>query len=145
MWRTTSIKAVKYLFKYIYKGHDRASVSLDEPDSNGDIDEIKQFRDARWVTPLEALWRIYSKVSPPMMQLQLHLLNMHMVTFRAGQDMHDVVAQNGTERSMLTEYFKMNKTNEGARSILYRDFPAAFVWLACLKQWKKRDKHTQVG
>ena len=49
-----SIKAVKYLFKYIYKGHDRASVAMreaDKEDSEGNIDEIKQYRDARWVTP----------------------------------------------------------------------------------------------
>ena len=44
---------------------------FDNPDNNGDIDEIKQYRDARWVTPPEALWRIYgfelSKNSPPML------------------------------------------------------------------------------
>ena len=39
-----SIKAVKYLFKYIYKGHDRASVAVreaDKEDNEGNIDEIK--------------------------------------------------------------------------------------------------------
>jgi hypothetical protein len=47
---------VKYLYKYIYKGPDRASYSVDKSD-NGDkvvIDEIKQFRDPRCVTPPEA-------------------------------------------------------------------------------------------
>jgi hypothetical protein len=36
-----SIKAVKYLFKYIYKGHDRTSVAMKEADedSEGNIDE----------------------------------------------------------------------------------------------------------
>ncbi|ONL98425.1 hypothetical protein ZEAMMB73_Zm00001d029311 [Zea mays] len=81
-----SIKAVKYLFKYIYKGHDRASVAVtDANKADGDVDEIKQYRDARWVTPPEALWRIFSfdlsQNSPPVMQLQLHLENMHMVSF----------------------------------------------------------------
>jgi len=76
------------LFKYIYKGHDRASVAVRESDKEeekGNIDEIKQYRDARWVTPPEALWRIYgfdlSKVHPPVKQLQLHLPDMHMVSF----------------------------------------------------------------
>ena len=49
-----SIKAIKYLFKYIYKGHDRASIAVREAnkkDNEGNIDEIKQYRDARWVTP----------------------------------------------------------------------------------------------
>ncbi|KAJ1255429.1 hypothetical protein BS78_K230700 [Paspalum vaginatum] len=69
----SSIKAVKYLYKYLYKGHDRASISVNEADGQGNVDEIKMYRQARWVTPPEALWRIYSfdlsKISPPMMQL----------------------------------------------------------------------------
>jgi hypothetical protein len=39
-----SIKAVKYLFKYIYEEHDRASVAVkeaDKEDSEVNIDEIK--------------------------------------------------------------------------------------------------------
>jgi hypothetical protein len=50
-----SIKAVKYLFKYIYKGHDRASVAVreaDKEDSEGNVDEIKQYRDARVIGTL---------------------------------------------------------------------------------------------
>jgi len=42
------------MFKYIYKSHDRASVAMreaDKEDSERNIDEIKQYRDARWVTP----------------------------------------------------------------------------------------------
>jgi hypothetical protein len=49
----SSIIAVKYLYKYIYKGPDRASYSVDKS-NNGHkvvIDEIKRFRDARCVTP----------------------------------------------------------------------------------------------
>ncbi|ONM17793.1 hypothetical protein ZEAMMB73_Zm00001d003825 [Zea mays] len=43
-----SIKAVKYLFKYIYKGHDRASIVMrDASKAADDVDEIKQYRDAR--------------------------------------------------------------------------------------------------
>ncbi|XP_044456809.1 uncharacterized protein [Triticum aestivum] len=42
----SSIKAVKYLFKYIYKGHDRASVSVTDKVDEEEIDEIKQYRDA---------------------------------------------------------------------------------------------------
>jgi ATP-dependent DNA helicase PIF1 len=28
-------------------------------ENNGDVDEIKEYIDSRWVTPPEALWRIY--------------------------------------------------------------------------------------
>jgi hypothetical protein len=57
----SSIKAVKYLYKYIYKGPDGASYSVDKSD-NGDkvvIDEIKWFRDAICVTPPEAAYQLY--------------------------------------------------------------------------------------
>ncbi|XP_062198863.1 uncharacterized protein LOC133901533 [Phragmites australis] len=118
----SSIKAVKYLFKYIFEGHDRASMTVteaDKADINGNIDEIRQYRDARWVTPPEALWRIYgfelSKNSPPVMQLQLHPPNMHIVSFQEGQDIRQVVNRECAEKSMLTEYFEANRLHEHAR------------------------------
>lgn len=69
----SSIKAVKYIYKYIHKGHDRASVTVIDVDGGQSINEIENFRDARWVSPQEALWRIYSfglyGISPPVLQL----------------------------------------------------------------------------
>jgi hypothetical protein len=54
-----SIKSVKYLYKYIYKGHDRASYSV-EPKENGKkvINEIKWYKDSRMITVIEAVYRI---------------------------------------------------------------------------------------
>ncbi|ONM15392.1 hypothetical protein ZEAMMB73_Zm00001d002805 [Zea mays] len=146
-----SIKAVKYLFKYIYKGHDRASVVMrDASKENGDVDEIQQYRDARWVTPPEDLWRIYgfdlSQNSPSVMQLQLHLPNMHMVTFHERQMVERVVNRPGADRSMITTYFEANKLYEEARGILYRDFPEWYTWQQG-KVWQRRKRNTggQVG
>jgi hypothetical protein len=141
-----SIKAVKYLFKYIYKGHDRASVVMrDASKAKDDVDEIKQYRDARWVTPPEALWRIYgfelSQISPPVMQLQLHLPNMHMVTFHERQMVERVVNRKGADRSMLTAYFEENRMHKEARNILYRDFPEWYTWQQG-KVWQRRKRNT---
>ncbi|AQK60686.1 hypothetical protein ZEAMMB73_Zm00001d053905 [Zea mays] len=148
-----SIKAIKYLFKYIYKGHDRASVVMrDASKEYDDVDEIKQYRDARWVTPPEALWRIYgfelSQISPPVMQLQLHLPNMHMVAFHERQMVERVVNRPGVDRSMLTAYFEANSLHEEARGILYRDFPEWYTWQSGKgKVWQRRKRDTggQVG
>jgi hypothetical protein len=148
-----SIKAVKYQFKIIYKGHDRASVVMkDASKADDDVDEIKQYRDARWVTLLEALWRIYgfelSQISPPVMQLQLHLPNMHMVAFHERQMVERVVNRPGVDRSMLTSYYEANRLHEEARGILYRDFPEWYTWQSGKgKVWqrRKRDIDGQVG
>ncbi|OMP09734.1 hypothetical protein CCACVL1_01045 [Corchorus capsularis] len=75
--------AVKYLYKYIYKGHDRVAVYI----ANGqiDIDEIEQFQDVRWVSAQEAMWRIYefnlNEIYPEVTKLQLYLPGQQTVTF----------------------------------------------------------------
>ncbi|AQK95491.1 hypothetical protein ZEAMMB73_Zm00001d011047, partial [Zea mays] len=117
---------------------------------DGDVDEIKQYRDARWVTPPEALWRIFSfdlsQNSQPVMQLQLHLENMHMVSFHERAKVNHVVQRLGADRSMLTAYFEANRLYEEARSILYRDFPEWYT-LQQGKVWQRRKRNTggQVG
>ncbi|XP_036150216.1 uncharacterized protein LOC118648093 isoform X2 [Monomorium pharaonis] len=56
----SSIKSIKYLYKYIYKGHDAASVVIEQDVNNVEIvhDEIKDFIEARYVGPVEAYWRL---------------------------------------------------------------------------------------
>jgi hypothetical protein len=111
----SSIKAVKYLFKYIYKGHDKTSFAFEQDIINdgGIINEIRQYRDARYISPLGAIYRIFGfkmfGVSPSVLQLQLHLPNMHTVTFKAYENLEDVVAQPSSSKSMLTKYFEMNQ------------------------------------
>jgi hypothetical protein len=43
----SSITAIKYLFKYVYKGHDRATVEIIN-------DEINLYLDARYISASEA-------------------------------------------------------------------------------------------
>ena len=92
----SSIKAVKYLHKYIYKGHDQASFNIDQPDTDGNIDEIKRYTDVRWVTPPKAMWGIFGfnlcENSPSVLQLPLHLPNMHRVTSKTKYDLNYIIA-----------------------------------------------------
>ncbi|KAG5521131.1 hypothetical protein RHGRI_033625 [Rhododendron griersonianum] len=55
----STIKAVKYLYKYIYKGHDKVIYRLVTTPEDENVDEIRQFHDARGISPPEAMWRIY--------------------------------------------------------------------------------------
>jgi hypothetical protein len=111
----SSTKAVKYLYKYIYKGHDKTSFNIDQPDANGDIDKIKRFIDARWVTPPEAMWRIFGftlcENHPSVLQLQLHLPDMHMVRFKAGESLNDVLASDNASKSMLRSISRLMRSD----------------------------------
>lgn len=123
------------MFKYIYKGHDRTSFACKQDIINdgGIINEIRQYRDARYVSPPEAIYRIFCfklfGVSPSVLQLQLHLPNMHTVAFKACENLEDVVARPSFSKSMLTEYFEMNRKFPVARNLLYREFPEHYRWI----------------
>jgi len=55
-----NIRVVKYLFKYVYKGHDRAIIEISRQNDNATkgnvvkIDEIKKYLDCRYVSASEA-------------------------------------------------------------------------------------------
>ena len=51
-----SIKAIKYLHKYVYKGYDCASVRIRE---EYDHNEIDHYVNGRYVSAPEAAWRIH--------------------------------------------------------------------------------------
>ena len=67
-----SIQAVKYLYKYVYKGSDHVSMQMEKCDAilknqivppkstNIAKNEIKNFTEARYVSASEACWRIYN-------------------------------------------------------------------------------------
>jgi hypothetical protein len=79
---------------------------------------------------------------PSVLAMPLHLPNMQMFTFKAGENLNDVAAREN--QSMLTEYFLANKKHVWAQDILYKDFPRSFTWQPA-KYWKKRDRGQQVG
>jgi hypothetical protein len=108
------------------------------------INELKQYRDGRCITAIEAIYRLYGfplyDMSPSMLQMQVHLPRMHMVVYKARDDLNNVVRNPKSQRSMLTEYFSTNMYNPGAQKYLYREFPDHFTWIKSKKFWKPREK-----
>ncbi|XP_070003124.1 uncharacterized protein [Nicotiana sylvestris] len=82
----SNIKVVKYLYKYIYKGHDKIAFYVHDNDTNKEIDEIKEYQSARWVSPPKADWRLFSfsisEMYPSVYHLQLHLKGQQLVSFK---------------------------------------------------------------
>ncbi|KAG7986452.1 hypothetical protein I3843_03G080700 [Carya illinoinensis] len=145
----STIKAVKYFYKYIYKGHDRVAFNLVPEQSIHQIDEIERFQSARWIAPPEAMWRIFgfivNEVHPAVYSLHLHLENQHQVTFRAHENLTNVMNSDLSAKSMLTEFFATNQVDQNARKLLYREFPEFYVWSQQYKMWTVRKKQIVIG
>ena len=145
----STIKAVKYLYKYVYKGHDRICFTVATENGSDHLDEIDMFQSARWISPPEAMWRIYgfilSDMHPSVIPLQLHLQDSQLVTFRETDDLSSVVNDESNTKSMLTEFFKLNATHDKARTLLYKEIPEYFVWNKRCKIWTERKHGSVIG
>src|SRR5665811_743883 len=53
-----TVKSVKYLFKYVYKGHDCANIVLREENTYVH-NEVTSHIDSRYVSAPEAVWRLF--------------------------------------------------------------------------------------
>ncbi len=128
-----NIRAVKYLFKYVYKGHDCAIVEISRQSDNAtegnvvEVDEIKKYLDCRYVFASEVTWRIFKfdmhERFPTVERLQYHLPNQQMVMFTDDDDVQEVATQSAISRTMLTKWFKTNQEVKVARSLTFDQFP----------------------
>ena len=130
----TSIKSVKYLYKYSYKGHDRATLELG-------VDEIKDHVDARYVGPPEAVWRLLefpmSGRSHHIERLALHLEDQQAVTFEPGEE-STALQDPKRSKTTLTAWFDVNSKNHSAREHLYHAIPTSYTWNQSGRIWKPR-------
>jgi len=150
-----NIRAVKYLFKYVYKGHDRATVEILRQSDNAtegnvvDIDEIKKYLNCRYVFASEPAWRIFKfdihERFPTVERLQYHLPNQQMVLFHDDDDVQEVATRSCISKTMLTEWFKTNQESEVTRSLTFDQFPQQWVWNRKLKRWTLRKQGFAIG
>jgi PIF1-like helicase/Helitron helicase-like domain at N-terminus len=131
----TTYGCLRYLFKYLFKGYD--VLTLHARAAQGDVvlnyDECSAYIAARFVSPCEALWRIFMY---PMHSndytvklLPVHLEDQQNVTFVQGQAVR-AAENNAHKKTMLEGWFEANKGphKELANTILYPDFPTDFTW-----------------
>ncbi|GAB2302009.1 hypothetical protein Dimus_038788 [Dionaea muscipula] len=139
----SSVQCVKYIHKYVYKGHDMATMVLEG------VDEIKQYLNARYIGPPEAAWRLFGnsmhEENPSVMRLALHLPGEHRVLFNPEEDMDAIVARGQNERTTLTGFLNRRSNNEYARAFTYQQFSEKFVWHADQKHWTERQRGFAIG
>ncbi|KAI7962555.1 hypothetical protein MJO28_000649 [Puccinia striiformis f. sp. tritici] len=113
--------AVKYLYKYITKGHDRAHVAVDV------IDEPQAFIDTRYISAPEACWRLFKFPLSDRMQ-SVTRLHIH----EPGEQLVFFDEREGAEGQIVMGFGEVP-----ARSLLYHDIPTYFWWDTKTKRWLK--------
>ena len=132
----TSVKSVKYIFKYIHKGNDAAHIEIRQNYLNHD--EVLQHLNARYVGPHQAIYRLMQykmhDKSHTIIRLAVHLPLEQRIPFRPGQE--ERALQVG-QQTTLTEFFKLNEEDETAHQYLYHEIPEHFTFTR-QKRWQRR-------
>jgi hypothetical protein len=146
-----SVSSVQYLYKYIYKGHDRAIL-----ESGEDIDKIKQCLEGRYIStcPLVihvgGFWDLKQMVLvTTFVRLSVHLPNQQHVTFHAARPIERALHNN--EETMLTEFFKVNlDIQQSIQMVLPHkvssscQFSEHYAWNQRTKTWARRQRAWKV-
>ncbi|POM70618.1 Helitron helicase-like protein [Phytophthora palmivora] len=108
-------KAIKYIYKYVYKGSDMTTITIDGQDN-----EIQQYLLGRYISPVEACNRLFMHPTQgsthSVVNLPIHLENMNMVAYRglaSTAHLHNLIYRGNPE---------------GTADLLYKDAPTKKRW-----------------
>ncbi|XP_076953686.1 uncharacterized protein LOC143627850 [Bidens hawaiensis] len=119
--------SIKYLFKYINKGPDRATAFLEQSSYTEDVpeqpvDEIKEYYDCRYVSACESSWRIFSyevHYTPSVVRLPFHLPGQQHIVYGEEEDIDDVLDKASVSESLFTDWMTINGMYPEARKLPY--------------------------
>ncbi|KAK9050845.1 hypothetical protein SSX86_030188 [Deinandra increscens subsp. villosa] len=147
---------VKYLFGYLNKGTDHATVVLEDQNNRTPVssllhseNEIEEFLNCRYISASEACWKIFAFEtqyrSVPVERLPFHEEGCNRVYFHDDDNLQDVVERTTSGMSKFTEWFKANQMYPEGRALTYADFPTRFTWHEKEKAWKPRQRGFSIG
>ena len=138
-----SVKAVKYIHKYIYKGGDRPTAII-----NSEHDEVKRHLHGRYIGPTEAVWRLFEfhtyQELPSVTTLALHLPGQHAVYFSEREATNELRQRLDMLTTTLLAFFKYNAEKEDGRQYLHQKFPEQYLY-ELNKGWKLRQQRFSIG
>jgi len=143
----STISSVKYVYKYIYKGPDRAVISVAVGEGAGEgrivnIDEIEQYQSARYISPPEACWRILDfdlqAKSHVVVQLPVHAQDLNWVIFNPVAASYESIERG--RHTMLTRFFEICSSDPAAAELLYYEVPKRYTWHRQTNEWKPRQR-----
>ncbi|POM79458.1 LOW QUALITY PROTEIN: Helitron helicase-like protein [Phytophthora palmivora] len=126
-------KAVKYIYKYVHKGSDMTTITIEG-------EEI-QYLLGRYISPVDACMRLFGfptqGSSHAVVNLPIHLEGMSLVTYRdhaTTPQLQNLVRRG--DRTKLTAFFNLcTQDSEGTADLLYKDVPVKYRWDDRLKYW----------
>ncbi|XP_074277038.1 uncharacterized protein LOC141600694 [Silene latifolia] len=117
-WCNTA-KAIKYLFKYISKGPDKATFMIKD-DSQ---DEVKAYLDCRYLSASEAAWRIFEfeiqERYLAVIRLPVQLKGEQAVIIMDHDVLQVVIDKKSNVDTMLSAWMKKNAECQDARTLTY--------------------------
>ncbi|CAG4932716.1 unnamed protein product [Colias eurytheme] len=128
-----SIKSIQYVTKYINKGSDQATFSIQSPN------EVEKYQSGRYICSSEAVWRILSfevhDRAPTIVHLAIHLENGQRVYFTEN-NIQEVV--NNPRDTTLTAFFKLCAQDDFAKTLTYDRVPGYYTWNQSSKTFQRR-------
>jgi hypothetical protein len=148
---------IKYLFKYITKGLDRARAvietcvsdvtganlqfevgssslgaqPLDSHRQPEDVDEVREYIDCCYLSSHEATWRLFEfdihYRTPAVERLAVHLPFMNNVMYPTNQPLSAIVHDQCYMQTTLTEWFSADRKFSRARELTYIEFPTKWL------------------
>jgi len=119
------------------------------PPNYEDINEIKQKLDCRYVSPVDAVWRIFEfeimQCYLSVKLLQYHLLGQQYVIFNDRDRLHRAVEEGAQRVTTLIGWFIANIEDAKARRYTYATFPSYYVWNKGMRKWIKRKQRVCIG
>lgn len=138
-------QSIKYLFKYIDKGPDTATVIVepavgDVPSSsdnrssskNIEVDEVNNYITCRYVSASEACWRMFEFAihhrEPFVQRLYFHLENEQEVKFRDNETLPDVVRLTDLDGTILIQWLINNRLDPRGLQLTFVKYPTRYRW-----------------
>ncbi|UYV79307.1 hypothetical protein LAZ67_17002062 [Cordylochernes scorpioides] len=136
----SSVKAIKYIYKYVNKGSDQAIINLRREGRGPDPqNEVRMYQCARYISSNEAVWRLLSfplhQRHPAVIHLTVHLENGERIYFNQNTLAHRM---RNPPRTTLTAFFSLCQTDSIARTLLYPDVPQYYTWNSSAHEWRRR-------
>ncbi|KAL6579007.1 hypothetical protein OROMI_009223 [Orobanche minor] len=129
-------------------GNDRVTSLFyqdsDERNISEALDEIKMYYDCRYISSLEAAWRLFGYGihfrEPNVVRLGFYLPDKQSVIFQEGAVIEDVLDRPSSRCTMFTAWMEANKRYCKAKELTYAEFPKWFTWDAKQRDSRPRKK-----